>query len=65
VKNSVFTSAITLAVLLSATHIDIASAQETVPLIEREKLFGNPQRAGAALSPDGKWIGCARPSTAS
>jgi dipeptidyl aminopeptidase/acylaminoacyl peptidase len=61
VKNSVFTSAITLAVLLSATHIDIASAQETVPLIEREKLFGNPQRAGAALSPDGKWIGWRAP----
>jgi len=61
VKNSIFTSAITLAVLLSATPIDIASAQETVPLIERDKLFGNPQRAGAALSPDGKWIGWRAP----
>lgn len=60
-KNSIFTSAITLAVLLSATPIDIASAQETVPLIERDKLFGNPQRAGAALSPDGKWIGWRAP----
>jgi dipeptidyl aminopeptidase/acylaminoacyl peptidase len=61
VKNSIFTSAITLAVLLSATPIDFASAQETVPLIERDKLFGNPQRAGAALSPDGKWIGWRAP----
>lgn len=26
------------------------------PLIERAKLFGNPTRAGAQLSPDGKWI---------
>ena len=60
-KNSIFTSAITLAVLLSATPIDFASAQETVPLIERDKLFGNPQRAGAALSPDGKWIGWRAP----
>lgn len=60
-KNSIFTSAITLAVLLSATPIDFASAQETVPLIERDKLFGNPQKAGAALSPDGKWIGWRAP----
>ena len=60
-KNSIFTSSITLAVLLSATPIDFASAQETVPLIERDKLFGNPQRAGAALSPDGKWIGWRAP----
>ncbi len=47
--------------LLSATPIDFACAQETVPLIERDKLFGNPQRAGAALSPDGKWIGWRAP----
>lgn len=60
-KNKIFTSAVTLAVLLSATPIDFVSAQETVPLIERDKLFGNPQRAGAALSPDGKWIGWRAP----
>lgn len=60
-KKSIFTSAIALTVLLSATPIDFVSAQETVPLIEREKLFGNPQRAGAALSPDGKWIGWRAP----
>ncbi|MFN3619637.1 S9 family peptidase [Sphingorhabdus sp.] len=60
-KNTVFTSALTLAVLLTATPVDVAFAQETVPLIEREKLFGNPQMAGAALSPDGKWIGWRAP----
>lgn len=27
-----------------------------VPLIPRATLFGNPDRAGAQLSPDGKWI---------
>jgi dipeptidyl aminopeptidase/acylaminoacyl peptidase len=27
-----------------------------VPLIPREVLFGNPQRAQARLSPDGKWL---------
>lgn len=26
------------------------------PLIERAKLFGNPTKTGAQLSPDGKWI---------
>jgi dipeptidyl aminopeptidase/acylaminoacyl peptidase len=29
---------------------------DDVPLIPREVLFGNPQRAGARVSPDGKWI---------
>ena len=32
------------------------AADQTAPLIERSKLFGNPSRAGAALSPDGKWL---------
>lgn len=27
-----------------------------VPLIERAKLFGNPTKASAQLSPDGKWL---------
>ncbi len=26
------------------------------PLIEREKFFGNPTRAGAQISPDGRWL---------
>jgi dipeptidyl aminopeptidase/acylaminoacyl peptidase len=33
-----------------------AAAATTAPLIERNKLFGNPSRAGAALSPDGQWL---------
>jgi len=32
------------------------AADQAVPLIERSKLFGNPTRTGAALSPDGKWL---------
>jgi len=32
------------------------AADPSTPLIERAKLFGNPSRAGAALSPDGKWL---------
>ncbi|WP_174292579.1 S9 family peptidase [Sphingomonas bacterium] len=33
-----------------------ALAQTDLPLIERTKLFGNPTKAGAQISPDGKWI---------
>ena len=33
-----------------------AAAATAAPLIERNKLFGNPSRAGAALSPDGQWL---------
>jgi dipeptidyl aminopeptidase/acylaminoacyl peptidase len=29
---------------------------DAIPLIPREVLFGNPQRAQARLSPDGKWL---------
>jgi dipeptidyl aminopeptidase/acylaminoacyl peptidase len=31
-------------------------AADTTPLIERTKLFGNPTKTGAQLSPDGRWI---------
>ena len=30
--------------------------QTTVPLIDRELFFGNPEISGGQLSPDGKWI---------
>ncbi len=32
------------------------AALADIPLIPREVLFGNPQRAQARLSPDGKWL---------
>ncbi|MEX0611567.1 MAG: S9 family peptidase, partial [Pirellulales bacterium] len=32
------------------------AAMDDIPLIPREVLFGNPQRAQARLSPDGKWL---------
>lgn len=34
----------------------VKPAAEAVPLIPRATLFGNPDRAGSQLSPDGKWI---------
>jgi Tol biopolymer transport system component len=62
-KSPLLTSVLTLSVLLSAIPANIALAQDqnSVPLIEREKLFGNPQKSGAVLSPDGKWIGWRAP----
>jgi dipeptidyl aminopeptidase/acylaminoacyl peptidase len=33
-----------------------AVAQSDVPLIPREKIFGNPTKAAGRLSPDGKWL---------
>jgi dipeptidyl aminopeptidase/acylaminoacyl peptidase len=33
-----------------------ALAQTNVPLIAREKIFGNPTMAAGRLSPDGKWL---------
>ena len=39
-------------VSMTAAH----AADAAAPLIERSKLFGNPSRAGAALSPDGQWL---------
>ena len=33
-----------------------AIAQPSVPLIPREKLFGNPSQVAGRLSPDGKWL---------
>ncbi|QNE32053.1 S9 family peptidase [Sphingomonas sp. NBWT7] len=52
-------------ILLAATGIALAAATAAlaapkapgdVPLIERTKLFGNPEKTGGLLSPDGKWI---------
>jgi dipeptidyl aminopeptidase/acylaminoacyl peptidase len=33
-----------------------AASQTAAPLIERTKLFGNPSKTAARLSPDGKWL---------
>ena len=59
-KNTLLSSVLTLSMLMSG-NIAVAQDANSVPLIEREKLFGNPQKSGAALSPDGKWIGWRAP----
>ena len=33
-----------------------AAAQTDVPLIPRQKIFGNPTQVAGRLSPDGKWL---------
>ncbi|MFC3079160.1 S9 family peptidase [Phenylobacterium terrae] len=33
-----------------------APAQTQAPLIERTKFFGNPEKIGGQISPDGKWL---------
>ena len=50
--------AATAAATLSA---GAAMAQSGVPLIPREVLFGNPERAAGQISPDGKWLSWTAP----
>ncbi|MBL8629360.1 MAG: S9 family peptidase, partial [Rhodospirillaceae bacterium] len=38
-----------------------APSTADVPLIPRDKLFGNPSRSGAEISPDGKWLAWTAP----
>ncbi|MBI1751379.1 MAG: S9 family peptidase [Acidobacteria bacterium] len=38
-----------------------AKKTQLPPLIDRDKFFGNPEIAGAQLSPDGKWIAFLKP----
>lgn len=39
----------------------LAADINTVPLIERAKLFGNPVKANGQISPDGKWLSWTAP----
>ena len=38
-----------------------AMAQSSIPLIPRDVLFGNPVKANARISPDGKWLSWTAP----
>jgi dipeptidyl aminopeptidase/acylaminoacyl peptidase len=52
-KKQILLAALSAAVPLAAMP---ALAQGDVPLIAREKLFGNPTKVAGRLSPDGKWL---------
>src|SRR4051812_2792722 len=44
-----------------ATAPALAANINSVPLIERAKLFGNPVKANGQISPDGKWLSWTAP----
>ncbi len=48
-------------VLLSGSAINVAAQNGLPPIIDRELLFGNPEIAGAQISPDGKFIAFLKP----
>ena len=47
--------------ILSATILSMTISAQTAPLIDREVFFGNPEIAGAQISPDGKYIAFVKP----
>ena len=51
-------AAVLLAAASAIAAVGAANAQtnSSVPLIPREALFGNPEKAAARLSPDGQWL---------
>lgn len=52
-----------LAATAAATLIaGAAMAQNTIPLIPRDVLFGNPEKSNARISPDGKWLSWTAPA---
>ena len=44
------------AAFLATGTVAIAQTSADVPLIPRDALFGNPEKAGGRISPDGKWL---------
>ena len=47
---------VSAAAMIATTATAAAIAQPSVPLIPREALFGNPEKAGSRISPDGNWL---------
>ncbi|HEY0282034.1 MAG TPA: S9 family peptidase [Rhizomicrobium sp.] len=50
------------AALIASTTVLAAVPNMKAPLIERQKLFGNPSQSQGRLSPDGKWFSWIAPS---
>lgn len=53
--------AMAMALPLAAGPAPTAAKGQLPPLVDRDKFFGNPEIAGAQLSPDGKWIAFLKP----
>ena len=47
--------------ILATAAPAVAADINSVPLIERTKLFGNPVKANGQISPDGKWLSWTAP----
>src|SRR5262252_4571019 len=47
--------------LFLCTVVAVRPAETTAPLIDRELFFGNPEIAGAQISPDGQYIAFFKP----
>ncbi len=43
------------------TSLAVAESLAEQPLLSRQLLFGNPERSGGAISPDGRWLGFIAP----
>ena len=63
-------AALGAALLLTSTGLEAHAAGSTAsrpaaageaPLLSRQLLFGNPERSGGAVSPDGRWLGFIAP----
>ena len=42
--------------MLMTTLVGVSAAGAEVPLIPRDTLLGNPEKASPKISPDGKWL---------
>ena len=60
-KLSLAVTAAVVAVTALPAATQTPRPQLGAPLIERTKLFGNPSKAGGAVSPDGKWLSWVAP----
>jgi hypothetical protein len=49
------------AIVFTAPSITIAQSGKLPPLIDRELFFGNPEFAGAQISPDGRYVSFLKP----
>jgi dipeptidyl aminopeptidase/acylaminoacyl peptidase len=58
---SIFTLTILLVCIMTFATQTFAQNDKLPPLIDRELLFGNPEIAGAQISPDGKFIAFVKP----
>ncbi len=52
---------IALSILVTHTAFSTNTLAQQPPLIDREVIFGNPEYAGAQISPDGKYISFIKP----